>query len=200
MTYYIFIKNNEIIGKGFCKCLNKEVSNIETTEDVYNDIEKYIFKDNEFVLNPDYEKELKKKERERLDSLSLTAADVERAIYKAKGMDFDDLLNFVSANPPEGLDIKALKIELKANNFYRGNPYINAVGAILGFTPDMLDKFFETNDYTKLMTPTEEDTSEDTDKGAENAPPDIAEDDIAAAPVKKSIRKNKANIEGSEIV
>ena len=51
----------------------------------------------------------------------------------------------------EGLDLKALKIELKANNFYRGNPYIDAVGTLLGFTKEQLDEFFETNDYTKLM-------------------------------------------------
>ena len=93
--------------------------------------------------------------------LNLTAADVERAIYKAKGMDFDDVValveqyNEAAPQDTEGkstaIDIKALKIELKANNFYRGNPYINAVGTLLGFTSEQLDEFFETNDYTKLI-------------------------------------------------
>ena len=41
--------------------------------------------------------------------------------------------------------------ELKANNFYRGNPYINQVGTLLGLTSQQLDEFFETNDYTKLI-------------------------------------------------
>ena len=96
-------------------------------------------------------------EAERIAMLNLTAADVERAIYKAKGLDFDDIVTMVQAQPlsEEGtpiLDIKALKIELKANNFYRGNPYIDQVGAILGFTKQQLDKFFETNDYTKLLS------------------------------------------------
>ena len=91
------------------------------------------------------------KERERLDMLYLTGADVERGIYQAKGMDFDDIMAFVMANPPQGLDMKALKIELKANNFYRGNPYVNAVGSLLGFTAEQLDKFFETKDYTYLL-------------------------------------------------
>lgn len=81
----------------------------------------------------------------------LTGADVERGIYQAKGMDFDDIMAFVMANPPQGLDVKALKIELKANHFYRGNPYVNAVGALLGFTSEQLDKFFETNDYKALL-------------------------------------------------
>ncbi len=101
-------------------------------------------------------------EAERIAMLNLTAADVERAIYKAKGIDFEDVLKLVEASQPsplagegagtagEGLDIKALKIELKANNFYRGNPYIDAVGTLLGFTKEQLDEFFETNDYTKL--------------------------------------------------
>lgn len=97
------------------------------------------------------EEEIAQKERERIAKLFLTGADVERGIYQAKGMDFDDILAFVTANPPQGLDIKALKIELKANHFYRGNPYVSAVGALLGFTEEQLDKFFETNDYIYLL-------------------------------------------------
>lgn len=93
--------------------------------------------------------------------LNLTAADVERAIYKAKGIDFDDIVTIVEQyNQTEPLsetgestsiDIKALKIELKANNFYRGNPYIDMVGTLLGLSKEQLDEFFETNDYTKLL-------------------------------------------------
>ena len=97
------------------------------------------------------EEELNEQEKERIAKLFLTGADVERGIYQAKGMDFDDILAFVMANPPVGLDVKALRIELKANNFYRGNPYVDAVGALLGFTSEQLDKFFETNDYTYLI-------------------------------------------------
>ena len=120
--------------------------------------------------------ELAQKEAERISMLSLTAADVERAIYKAKGIDFEDVIALVEQSSPQckraefvsegseltnsgegsvaagasAIDIKALKIELKANNFYRGNPYIDAVGSLLGFTKQQLDEFFETNDYTKL--------------------------------------------------
>ena len=90
-------------------------------------------------------------EKERIAKLYLTGADVERGIYQAKGMDFDDIMAFVMANPPQGLDVKALKIELKANNFYRGNPYVNAVGALLGFTSEQLDKFFEDGNYEHLL-------------------------------------------------
>lgn len=94
--------------------------------------------------------ELQQQERERLAMLNMTGADVERAIYKVKGIDFDDILAMVKANP--AIDEKALKIEFKANNFFRGNPYIEQVGALLGFTSEMLNKFFETKDYIYLTT------------------------------------------------
>ena len=106
------------------------------------------------------EEEIAQQEAERIGNLYLTGADVERGIYQAKGMDFDDIMAFVMANPPVGLDVKALKIELKANHFYRGNPYVNAVGALLGFTSEQLDKFFETNDYTYLIPEPVVDNSE----------------------------------------
>ena len=89
-------------------------------------------------------------EKERIAMLNMTGADVERAIYKVKGIDFDDILAMVKDNPT--IDEKALKIEFKANNFFRGNPYIEQVGALLGFTSKMLDKFFETKDYKYLIT------------------------------------------------
>ena len=93
---------------------------------------------------------------QRKAMLNLTAADVERAIYKAKGMDFDDVIRLVEAQPlseddKPAIDLKALKIELKANNFYRGSEWVNKIGNLLGFTKEQLDEFFETNDYTKLM-------------------------------------------------
>jgi hypothetical protein len=103
------------------------------------------------------EEEIEQQQKQRIGKLYLTGADVERGIYQAKGMDFDDILAYVTQLQPQGLDIKALKIELKANNFYRGNPYVSAIGALLGFTEEQLDLFFETNDYTVLL-PKEEPT------------------------------------------
>lgn len=107
--------------------------------------------DFQFADTPEYEAEQARKEAERIAMLNLTAADVERAIYKAKGLDFNDVISLVEKQKAS-IDIKALQIELKANNFYRGNPYIDAVGTILGFTKEQLDKFFDTNDYRYLTT------------------------------------------------
>ena len=127
------------------------------------EVGKYIVENNELVLNPNYEAEQAQAEKERIAKLFLTGADVERGIYQAKGMDFDDILAFVMAQPPMGLDVKALKIELKANHFYRGNPYVEAVGALLGFTSEQLNKFFETNDYTTLLSQSDK-VEEESDK------------------------------------
>lgn len=105
----------------------------------------------EIVINPEYEQQKEQEKRQEIAMLSLTGADVERGIYKAKGMDFDDIIALVTQLQPEGLDIKALKIEFKANHFYRGNPYVDAIGTLLGFSKEQLDQFFITNDYTKLI-------------------------------------------------
>lgn len=119
------------------------------------------YKDNytDGSVNPDYEEEIAQIEAQRIAKLSLTAADVERAIYKAFNKDFNDIVAMVESLNEAGdvnIDVKALKIEFKANNFYRGNPYISQIGALLGVTETQLDEFFETNDYTKLINEEDE--------------------------------------------
>ncbi len=138
--------------------LNPSFYQLDSQE--YTDKE-YVLDGEEYVLKDEaWEEKQAQKEAERIAKLFLTGADVERGIYQAKGMDFDDILAFVMANPPVGLDVKALKIELKANNFYRGNPYVNAVGSLLGFTSEQLDKFFEDGNYEHLLPPVEEPVEE----------------------------------------
>lgn len=178
--YYINIENGNLNGGSELnnsKYYTEDYFQIEVSQALYEDYlanqNKYIYdaETNSIISNPNYEAEQAQRERQRLDLLNLTAADVERAIYKAKGMDFEDVIKKVEElnglmaegldenspstsqpiTPSTRIDIKALKIELKANNFYRGNSYINAVGTLLGFTSEQLDEFFETNDYTKLI-------------------------------------------------
>lgn len=112
--------------------------------------EGYVIYDFELMTIEEMTEKKGQKERERLDMLFMTGSDVERAIYKVKGIDFDDILAMVKDNPT--IDAKALKIEFKANNFYRGNPYISQVGTLLGFTSEQMDKFFDTKDYHYLTT------------------------------------------------
>lgn len=92
------------------------------------------------------EEEKQEQERERIDSLTLTPADVERALYKAKGMDFTDLKALIQETVPS-IDMKALSIEFRAKDFYRGAVaggvrLFDTIGAILGYTPDDMDYLF----------------------------------------------------------
>lgn len=91
--------------------------------------------------------EIAQRERQRLDSLTLTPADVERALYKEKQMDFEDLKALIAQQLPQ-IDTKALSIEFRAKDFFRGAMYGNmrlfdVVGALLGYTPADMDYLFE---------------------------------------------------------
>lgn len=99
------------------------------------------------VKDPDYKEKQAEKERQRLDNLTLTPSDVERALYKAKEMDFEDLKALIAEKAPQ-FDMKALAIEFRANNFYRGVEVngmrlIDTVGALLGYSPSDMDYLFE---------------------------------------------------------
>ena len=99
------------------------------------------------ILNPNWEEEKARQERERHDALFLTPSDIERALYKAKGMDFEDLKILIAQQAPQ-IDMKGLAIEFRANNFYRGVEVdgiklIDTVGALLGYTPADMDYLFE---------------------------------------------------------
>ena len=129
--------------------LDQEFYNLDKVEET--ELE-YVLSGEEYVLKDEaWEAEQEAKRQQEIAMLSLTSADVERGIYKSKGMDFDDIIAMVTQLQPEGLDIKALKIELKANNFYRGNPYVDAVGSLLGFTKEQLDEFFADGNYEHLV-------------------------------------------------
>ena len=91
--------------------------------------------------------EIAVKERQRLDSLTLTPADVERALYRAKQMDFDDLKALIAEQLPT-VDIKGIAIEFRAKDFYRGAEangmrLFDVVGALLGYTPSDMDYLFK---------------------------------------------------------
>lgn len=129
--------------------LNQEIYNLD---EIIETQDEYVLDGDEYVLkDAAWEEKQAQAEKERIAKLFLTRADVERGIYQAKGMDFDDIIALVTQLQPAGLDIKALKIELKANNFYRGNPYVDTIGALLGFTSIQLDKFFTDGNYEHLL-------------------------------------------------
>lgn len=57
MTYYAFIKDNQINGKGKCVSTGQNLFSFEITEEVYNDLDRYMWNGEDVVLNPDYDEE-----------------------------------------------------------------------------------------------------------------------------------------------
>lgn len=99
------------------------------------------------------QEEIAQKERERIDALTLTPADVERALYKEKQMDFEDLKALIAQQLPQ-VDIKGLAIEFRAKDFFRGATtngmrLFDVVGALLGYTPSDMDYLFENKELPK---------------------------------------------------
>lgn len=150
MKYYAFIKENKIDGIGQCIAIAEDIQCVEISEEAYNnyinDQLLYVWNGEAIVDNPNYEADKQAKERQELDQLTLTPADVERALYKAKGMDFDDLKNLISQHIPS-IDIKALAIEFRAKDFYRGAMangvrLFDVVGQLLGYSSADMDYLF----------------------------------------------------------
>lgn len=153
MKYYT-IQNNSILIAETKEALERFYDNVLELPIDYEE-GKYIVEDGKLVLNPNWEEEKKRRERQRLDALTLTPADVERALYKAKDMDFEDLKALIVQALPT-VDIKGLSIEFRAKDFYRGAEasgirLFDVVGKLLKITSEQLDKFFETKDYHYLM-------------------------------------------------
>lgn len=152
MGYYIFAENEKLMGAGQCQQLSDSVENIPVREKLYNsfisDPLRYIYSDGKIAFNPNYEEDKKAEERAELDLLTLTPADVERALYKAEGMDFEDLKALITEKIPE-IDIKGLAIEFRAKDFYRGatldngTRLIDVIGALLGYSSADMDYLFE---------------------------------------------------------
>ena len=133
------------------KMLNPSFYQLDRQE--YTDKE-YVLDGEEYALKDEaWEEKQAQKERERIAKLSLTKREVFLGLYQAKGVTPNQIKAQIT-------DPQAL-IEFEyANDYYRGNPLIDIVGATLGITPEQLDKFFETNDYTHLLPPVEEPAEE----------------------------------------
>lgn len=94
------------------------------------------------------EEEQAQQERERIAQLKLTKREVFLGLYQAKSVT-PEMIKAQITDPMALIEFEY------ANDYYRGNPLIDIVGATLGITPEQLDKFFETNDYTYLLPPVE---------------------------------------------
>jgi hypothetical protein len=141
------IRNNEIIDFN-SQYLDEDITRVEVSDEIYQasleDRYKVIYQNGEIILNPDYEAIKQKREKERIAKLSLTKREVFLGLYRAKGVT-PDMIKAQITDPQALIEFEY------ATDYYRGNPLIDAVGGTLGITPEQLDNFFETNDYTSLL-------------------------------------------------
>lgn len=122
----------------------------EYTEDEYVlDGEEYVLKDEA------WEEKQRQAERERIAKLKLTKREVFLGLYQAKGVT-PEMIKAQITDPQALIEFEY------ANDYYRGNPLIDIVGATLGITPEQLDKFFEFNDYMYLISEPDVNNSEPT--------------------------------------
>lgn len=124
--------------------LDKTFYNLDKVEETNLE---YVLDGEEYVLKDEaWEAKQAQAEKERIAKLSLTKREVFLGLYQAKGVT-PEMIKAQITDPMALIEFEY------ANDYYRFNPLIDIVGATLGITPEQLDKFFETNDYTVLLPP-----------------------------------------------
>ena len=88
-----------------------------------------------FEDDPEYIAKKEQDEKERIAKLSLTKREVFLALYKAKGLTPEMIRNQIT-------DTEALIEFDYATEYFRFNPLINQIGAMLGFTSEQIDYLF----------------------------------------------------------
>lgn len=205
------IRNNTIIDFN-SQYLDEDILRVETTEEMYQafleDRNKVMVVDGEVVINPHYEAEQAQKERERLDSLSMTRGDVFEALILAKGLSKAQLRAMIEAyETDETTKLLYLNRFDEALDFYRGYPIFDLLGEQIGVTPEMWDRFFESKEWEELVKaekveippigdiPAEEDYS----NAVEGVNEDSSLDDDTTPPDEKEGGENApSNIEDAE--
>lgn len=117
-------------------------TSIEETE------EEYVLYEGSYIT----EEERQQKERERINALSMTRGDVFEALILAKGLGKAQVRAMIESADLD-TTTKALYLNRfdEALEFYRGYPIFDMLGESLGITSEMLDEFFETKDWHKLV-------------------------------------------------
>ena len=134
--FYFHIKDNQIIGKGECKCLS--LISVEVSEDVYNDYEqyKYIYQNDKIVLNPDYDEIIKQQEKERIQALTCTKRVFALALQEI-GVTYSALKELIASNEQAQLEWDL------SERLLRSNPLIDTMASELGVTSEQIDEIFK---------------------------------------------------------
>lgn len=102
------------------------------------------------------EEEKQEQERERINNLTQTRADVWRALIQARMFPKSQVKAMIEAMPEETDEQKMAKEIARIDvddveDFHRGHELVNLVGDYLGITSENLDLYFETGDYHYLQ-------------------------------------------------
>ena len=92
----------------------------------------------------------------------MTKREMFLGLYQSKGIT-PDMLKAQITDPQALIEFEY------ANDYYRGNPLIDVIGSQLGFTTEMLDKFFETKDYHELLPAEDENGTEQASDTSSNS-------------------------------
>lgn len=125
-------------GKKLYILVENDIGNLVIAEVGY-----YVcYKDNmtDGTINENWEKEQEEAERQRLDMLSLTKREVFLALYRDKGITPEQLRAQIQST-------EALIEFDYAELYYRGNPLINSIGTMLGYTSEQLDYLFINKEF-----------------------------------------------------
>ena len=122
--------------------LESGLYNVERWEETQDE---YILDGDEYVIKDEnWEQKQIQKERERISQLALTKREVFLALYNDKGITPEQIKAQITG--PEAL------IEFEyANEYFRGNPLIDAIGQTLGYSSDELDYLFEHKTLRKVQ-------------------------------------------------
>lgn len=125
--------------------------------------DKYKISDGNVVAKTDeeYLQEQTEKERQRLNLLNLTKADVLLALYQDKGITPEDIKAMLKDNVPA-----LIKFDY-ASSYYRGDEVVNALGLALGYSAEEMDYLFENKKFPEKpvepVEPADTDSDNDTD-------------------------------------
>lgn len=160
--YYFHIKDNIIVGKGQVKVLNMD--SIEVDKDVYDNSEKYIYKDGEIIIDPDYKAKQAQARKEVFtkDFFQTSLGYVRRKVSMATGETKDflsDLLPTISLGVQMGQPVSI--ITYKEPDFTTDEIDWVALQEVKTVTAQFVQECFLqlSNDFKPVQVETEEEVN-----------------------------------------
>lgn len=119
---YLYIENNQITGKGTLRLLDEGVLNIEVSDEIFKNSDKYIYSNGEIIPDPDYEQKQAEKEAERVGNLTMTALDF-ITFLRQSGLTLEQIRAYLDNN-----------IELDTQLKYCQNVYCKVAKSVMPIT------------------------------------------------------------------